>query len=111
MPLWCGPFRLATVYYRREDLGLRWRRSSGNCGDVFGLTFRSLHRRQTYLPTGSCTNTRGNDLCHNLGTVPAVTGSFLTSGLVVFVVEPLQVVLALAELARFFGNVVHAVGW
>ena len=67
--------------------------------------------RQTYLPTGSCANTRGNDLCHNLGTVPAVTGSFLTSGLVVFVVEPLQVVLALAELARFFGNVVHAVGW
>ena len=52
-------------------------------------------------------------MCHNLGTVPAVTGSFLTSGLVVFVVEPLhvQVVLALAQLARFFGNVVHAVGW
>jgi len=84
---------------------------TGNCGDVFGLRFRSPHRRQTYLPTGSCANTRGNDLCHNLGTVPAVTGSFLTSGLVVFVVEPLQVVLALAELARFFGNVVHAVGW
>ena len=43
-------------------------------------------------------------MCHNLGTVPAVTGSFLTSGLVVFVLEPLQVVLALAELARFLAT-------
>ena len=45
-------------------------------------------------------------MCHNLGTVPAVTGSFLTSGLVVFVVE-----LRVWTPTRFLGELDETARW